>query len=254
MHTAVHRSGLRAGSARRPPRIVGRNVVAQLLLVQEAERRRVSREMHNDLAQRVALLEFAIESMKRRLSERPGVSRQQDLRELVLPELETLRGAVGLLADDVHRICEQLHPAVLENLGLARGIASLCEDHARTISVKPVFVHGIIPVTLPASVSLCLYRVVQEALRNAAKYAGASEVTVTLRREGRGIRAIVSDNGCGFDRKTLHRPGLGLLFVAERVKLLGGRSAIRSAPGKGARISVWVPCRPPERGEVPEGR
>jgi signal transduction histidine kinase len=244
MHTAVHRSSLRAGSARRPPRIVGRNVVAQLLLVQEAERRRVSREMHNDLAQRVALLEFEIESMKRRLSERPGVSRQQDLRELVLPELETLRGAVGLLADDVHRICEQLHPAVLENLGLARGIASLCEDHARTISVKPVFVHGIIPVTLPASVSLCLYRVVQEALRNAAKYAGASEVTVTLRREGRGIRAMVTDNGCGFDRKTLQRPGLGLMFVAERVKLLGGRSNVRSAPGKGARISVWVPCRP----------
>lgn len=217
MHTAAHRSSVRncAGSARRPQRIpertIGRNVAAQMLGVQEAERRRVSREMHNDLAQRVALLEFEIESMKRRFSERPGMSEQQDLRELVLPELESLRGAVGLLADDVHRICEQLHPAVLENLGLVRGVASLCDDHARTNSVKPVFVHGILPQTLPGSVSLCLYRVVQEALRNAAKYAKASEVAVTLRKEGRGIRAVVSDNGRGFDRKTLQRPGLGTL-------------------------------------------
>jgi len=202
--------------------------------------------MHNDLAQRVALLEFEIENVKRRLAGHPGATHQQDLSQLVLPELDSLRGAVALLADDVHRICEQLHPAVLEHLGLVRGIASLCEDYARTNSVKPVFVRGLVPEALPASVALCLYRVVQEALQNAAKYASASGITVTLRKEGRGIRAVVQDNGRGFDRKSLSRPGLGLLFISERVKLLGGRSAVRSAPGKGARISVWVPCRPPE--------
>lgn len=252
MHRVAHRSSLRefTGPARHPRTIpergMGRTIAAQLLVAQEAEKRRVSREMHNDLAQRVALLEFEIESMKRRFAARAETPHEPTLREVVLTELDSLRGAVGLLADDVHRICEQLHPAVLENLGLVRGIGSLCEDHARTNPVTPRFVHGLIPETLPAGVSLCLYRVVQEALQNAAKYATASEVTVTLRQEGRGIRAIISDNGRGFERKTLARPGLGLMFISERVKLLGGRSAIRSAPGNGTRISVWVPCRPPE--------
>lgn len=221
-------------------------MAALLLSAQEAERRRVSREMHNDLAQRVALLEFEIESVKRRFTAGPPGADQQALHELVLPHLDSLRGAVGLLADDVHRICEQLHPAVLENLGLARGIASLCEDHARANAVTPTFTHELVPDRLPSTVSLCLYRVVQEALQNAAKYAGHSAITVTLKQEGRGIRAVVSDNGRGFDRKTLARPGLGLMFVSERVKLLGGRCAIQSAPGKGTRISVWVPCRPSE--------
>jgi signal transduction histidine kinase len=252
MPIAGFHTGLRkcANSPRRPSRIpervVGRPIAAQLFVAQEAERRRVSREMHNDLAQRVALLEFEIERMKRRFAGGPGAPQQQDLRSLVVPELDSLRGAVVLLADDLHRICEQLHPAVLENLGLVRGVESLCEDHHRKTSVNPVFAHGPIPATLSAPVSLCLYRVIQEALHNAAKYAKASAVTVTLRKEGGGIRAVIGDNGLGFDRKALTRRGLGLKFLSERVKLLGGRFSVRTGLGRGARISVWVPRRQPE--------
>jgi signal transduction histidine kinase len=209
------------------------SIAAQLLVAQEAERRRVCREMHDDLAQRVALLQFEIEDMKRRFTSQPQV----------LPELDSLRGCVTMLAEDVHRICERLHPIVLDNLGLVRGIEFLCEEQARTGGLKASFVHGCIPRRLPANVSLCLYRVVQEALQNAAKYSGADQVTVRLHKEDNGVRALVSDTGRGFDMKAASRSGLGLMFLAERVKLLDGRCAIRSAPGKGTLISAWVPYR-----------
>jgi signal transduction histidine kinase len=218
-----------------PVRSMHRSLAAQVLVAQEAECRRVSREMHNDLAQRVALLEFEIESMKRRFTSQPQV----------LPGLDSLRGSVALLADDVHRICERLHPVVLDNLGLVQGIKFLCEHQSKTGGLKASFFHGSIPERLPTNVSLCLYRVVQEALQNAAKYSGAVEASVELHIEGRGVRGIVSDAGRGFDIKKT-RSGLGLVFISERVQLLDGRCSIRSAPGKGTRISVWVPIASPE--------
>jgi signal transduction histidine kinase len=208
------------------------SIAAHVLVAQEAERRRVSREMHDDLAQKVALLAFQIEGMKRRLVSQPQV----------LPELESLRGCVATLAEDVHRICFRLHPVILDNLGLVRGIEFLCDEHSRTTGVKATFLHHAIPDRLPANVALCLYRVVQEALQNAAKHSNAKDVTVDLRKIGGAIRAVVSDTGRGFDATGAGaRPGLGLVFVSERVRLLGGRCAIRSTPGKGTRISVIVP-------------
>jgi signal transduction histidine kinase len=211
-------------------RAVQNSLAAQVLVAQEAERRRVSREMHNDLAQRVALLDFEIESLKRQFNSQPQV----------LPGLDSLRDSVAMLAEDVHRICERLHPVVLDNLGLVKGIEFLCADHARTGALKTMFHHGPVPDRLPTNVSLCLYRVVQEALQNAAKYSGAAEATVTLQRESGGLRAIVSDGGRGFDMKQT-RSGMGLVFIVERIRLLGGRCSVRSAPGKGTRISAWIP-------------
>jgi signal transduction histidine kinase len=208
------------------------SLAAQVLVAQEAERRRVSREMHNDLAQRVALLEFEIENMKRRFASQPQV----------LPELDSLRGSVAMLAADVHRICERLHPVVLDNLGLVKGIEFLCDEQAKTSGMKVSFLDGCIPDQLPTNVSLCLYRVVQEALQNAAKYSGATQASVALHQEGRGVRAIVSDAGRGFDMRET-RSGLGLVFIVERVQLLDGNCTIRSAPGRGTRISAWVPIR-----------
>jgi signal transduction histidine kinase len=209
------------------------SLTARVLSAQEAERRRVSREMHDDLAQRLALLQFEIAGMKQRFASQPQIS----------SDLDSLCGSVALLADDLHRICEQLHPAVLDRLGLVRGIESLCGDQAKMSGMKVVFVHGSIPEHLPPEVALCLYRVVQEALQNAAKHSGAREVFVTLRREGDGIRAIVRDTGRGLEKKSGGRQGLGLTFIAERVNLLHGRSTISTAQRKGARISVWVPYR-----------
>ena len=208
------------------------SLTAHVLVAQEAERRRVSREMHDDLAQKVALLQFQIEGMKQRLISHPQV----------LPELESLRGCVAMLAEDVHRICFRLHPVILDNLGLVPGIEFLCAEHSRMTGVKATFLHDAIPDLLPANVALCLYRVVQEAIQNAAKHSTAKDVTISLRKSGNGIGVEVCDTGQGFDMNEAGaKSGLGLVFISERVRLLGGRCTIRSAPGKGTRISVIVP-------------
>ncbi len=208
------------------------NVAAQVLVAQEAERRRFSREMHDDLAQKVALLEFQIEGMKRKFNQRDGA----------LAELECLRGSVAALAEDLHRICYRLHPVVLDNLGLVAGVEFLCSEYARMTSVQPKLVCEGVPDHVPASVALCLYRVVQEALSNSHKHAYAKQVAVLLRGFTNGIRAIVSDSGRGFELNYAgDKSGLGLTFICERVKLLGGRSSIRSAPGLGTRIEAFVP-------------
>lgn len=207
-------------------------LVTKVLVAQEAERRRVSREMHDDLAQKVALLEFQIEAMKQRLGAEPRIRR----------ELDSLRSCVAMLADDLHRICYQLHPVILDRLGLVRGIEYLCCEQTRTSSVNAEFVHGQISEKLPADISLCLYRVAQEALSNVAKHSGSSAAVVELNRFGKGLRLVVSDFGRGFGSPDGNsRPGLGLRFIDERVRLLGGRCMIRSAPGKGTRISAYLP-------------
>lgn len=217
--------------------IVDGNLAAQVLVAQEAERQRFSREMHDDLAQKVALLEFQIESMKRKFNQPDGA----------LAELESLRGSVAALAEDLHRICYRLHPVVLDNLGLVAGVEFLCDEYARLSGVIPKFVPETVPDSVPSNVALCLYRVIQEALNNTHKHAGANEVAVLLRGFPNGIRAIVSDSGRGFETNySGTKSGLGLTFICERVRLLGGRSSVRSAPGRGTRIEVFVPLSSPE--------
>jgi signal transduction histidine kinase len=216
-------------------------LATHVLVAQEAERRRVGRDLHDDLAQKVALLEFEIEGMRRRFRSQPHV----------LAELHSLSGCVATLAEDVHRICCRLHPVVLDNLGLVRGVAFLCEEHSRTSGMQTVFQHDNIPERLPANISLCLYRVIQEALQNAAKHSWANAATVTLHAVESGIRAVVSDTGRGFDMNAASaKAGLGLVFISERLRLLGGRCIIRSTPGAGTRISAFVPLACSDDDEV----
>lgn len=208
------------------------NLAAQVLVAQEAERRRFSREMHDDLAQKVALLEFQIEGLKRKLDQRDGA----------IAELECLRGIVAALAEDLHRICYRLHPVVLDNLGLIAGVEFLCGEYARISGIHPTFVCDTVPGQVPSSVALGLYRVVQEALNNVHKHAGAKDVAVLLRGCADGIQAMVSDTGRGFEANCSGtRPGLGLTSIRERMNLLGGRSSIRSAIGRGTSVEVFVP-------------
>jgi signal transduction histidine kinase len=207
------------------------NLATQVLVAQEAERRRFSREMHDDLAQKVALLEFQIEAMKRKFKCDPAIE-----------ELESLRGSVAALAEDLHRICHRLHPVILDNLGLVAGVEFLCDEHSRISGIDPTFVCETVPNGVPSSVALCLYRIVQEALNNVHKHACAKHVVVTLRGCTNGIEASVSDSGRGFEVSNAGpKSGLGLTFICERVNLLGGQSRIRSAPGRGTRIEAFVP-------------
>jgi signal transduction histidine kinase len=216
-----------------------RGFAAHLLLAQEAEQRRISREIHDDLGQKLALLEIQLERMK-------GTPRSE---AGLVSELEALRGSVAGLAEDLHRICHCLHPVILDNLGLAVGIECLCEEYTRMSGIDVRFVCGDIPPP-PPGISLCLYRVVQESLHNVAKHARAKRATVTLCGSSAGIQVTIRDAGCGFDPALSRRDhartnhGLGLISLSERVRLLGGRCEIRSKPGSGTRIVVFVPFSP----------
>src|SRR5258706_10504199 len=209
-----------------------RTLAGNLLAAQEEERRRVSRELHDELGQRLALLEIQIEQMELRLS---GAGQ-------VASEFECLRGHVAKIADDVHRICYRLHPAILENLGLVAALESYCEEYSAWSGVKTRFVHCDVPMQLPKGIALCLYRVVQESLRNVAKHADTRRAIVVLRGNAERIELIVKDCGKGFEPGRVRgKGGLGLVSLSERVHLAGGGCNIQSAPGKGTRIQASLP-------------
>lgn len=212
-------------------------LLADRVAAQEEERRRVSRELHDELGQRLCLLELQIAQMERELGGDSNIS----------TALGSLRGSVGAIADDLHRICCRLHPAVLENLGLAVAVESFCEEYNAWSGVKAKFLHCGVPAKLPPQSALCLYRVVQEGLRNVAQHARATRAVVAMRgcssgMEPVGVQVTIKDNGCGFRVDGAGRNGrLGLVSLNERVKLAGGTFSIESAPQRGTRIRAWVP-------------
>ena len=208
---------------------------ARLLATEEEERRRVSRELHDELGQRLALLEIQIEEMGRRLGSNPDVA----------SGLGKLRSQVGEIADDVHRICYRLHPAILEHLGLIAAVRSYCEEYSAWSGVKTRFTHCGSFSSLSSSLALCIYRVVQEALRNVAKHARSARAMVVLRANAAGIQVVVKDFGRGFIVREGCTKGLGLTSLAERVRLAGGTCVIRSAPGHGTRVQASVPLAQP---------
>jgi signal transduction histidine kinase len=236
-------------TARWSPRASHRgSLAADRVAAQEEERRRVSRELHDELGQRLGLLELQIAQMERELGGNSGVS----------SALELLRGSVGAIADDLHRICCRLHPAVLENLGLAAAVRCFCEEFTTWSNVRTRFMHCGVPSKLAPPIGLCLYRVVQEGLRNVAQHARATRAVVIMRIdepgiEPAGIHVTIKDNGCGFPLGgTVGNGRLGLVSLNERVKLAGGTFAIDSAPNRGTRIRAWVPLSN-ENGDHPYG-
>ena len=183
------------------------------------------------MGQKLALLEIQVERMKCTPASQTRL----------ISNLESLSERVAGLAEDLHRICYCLHPVILDNLGLAAGIESLCEEYTRVSGLAVKFVRSDIPPT-PSDVALCLYRVVQEALHNVAKHSGAKRATVMLCAQSAGIQAVIRDAGAGFDPSLARtKRGVGLISLCERVRLLGGRLEIRSKPCHGTRIAAFVP-------------
>jgi signal transduction histidine kinase len=203
-----------------------RGLAASLMTAQESERRRISREIHDDLIQRIGVLEIQLDQMDR----------------------DSVRASIAGLREDLHRICYGLHPVLLENLGLAAAVEFLCEEYTRTRSFQVTFVRHEVP-KVPQNVSLSLYRVVQEALHNIAKHAQANQASVLLAGADACVRVVIRDTGCGFDLgRARMNSGLGLISIYERVRLLDGHCDIQSRPGHGTRIAVSVPIPSPRDG------
>jgi len=201
----------------------------KLIEAHEEERTWIARELHDDIVQRVALVSVELEQCDQ---VRAGVH-------------DHIRQAIERLSDlakDIQALSHRLHSSKLEYLGLVSAAKSFCRELSEQRSVQVKFKHADIPVAIPKEISLCLFRVLQEALQNAVKHSGAQDFAVELRGSQDGIRLAVMDSGIGFDsRHTSDLGGLGLVSMRERLRLVNGELSVQSEPGCGTTVVARVP-------------
>jgi signal transduction histidine kinase len=164
--------------------------------------------------------------------------------EEAVQQVHNVLNSASEIGADLHTLSHRLHSSTLERLGLVPGITALCKEFAVQQSIAIDFRTEDIPRSVHPDVALCLFRIVQEALRNLKKHSGATEAQVRLRRIGDKLWLSVSDEGIGFDVRDLkEKEGLGIRSMEERVYLVGGRFEIHSKLGKGTRIEASVPLQ-----------
>jgi signal transduction histidine kinase len=208
----------------------------RLINAQETERSRLASELHDDFSQRLALLALDLETVAEMIPQSPQEATGQ---------LHRLLNSASEIGADLHTLSRRLHPATLETLGLIPGVSAFCKEFAAQQSMQVEFSHENIPRSVPPEAALCLFRIVQEGLRNSKKHSGVSNAQVGLEMAGTALHVSVCDQGVGFDLKELlNRDGLGIRSMGERARLLGGRFEIHSDPQKGTRIDAWVPIQP----------
>jgi len=206
----------------------------RLMTAQETERTRIASDLHDDLGQRLAAIHVDLDRLGQQIAATP-----------VAAEMHDLRARLAAVSDDLTGLARELHPAVLEHLGLTVALRDLCRDFERRDRVATEFRADDVPEALPKEVALCLYRVVQEALRNVAKHTVGARATVALRQTRRGIGLCIRDSGQGFRIAATSRAGLGLGLVSmeERLHSVEGRFSVRSRPGRGTHVHAWAPLR-----------
>jgi PAS domain S-box-containing protein len=210
-------------------------LTANLLTVQEAGNQDLARELHDVFSQELAALNMELSTLQPSKASDPLGER-----------LAELAGKIGRLAEQMHDTARRLHPQILHELGLETALREQCDAFSRQSGIPLQFGCNEIPVSLPEDVSLCLYRVAQEALLNIRKHSGATEVRVQVHRESGGIRLVVEDTGDGFDLNQARKSGgLGLIGMEERVRLVDGNFSIRSQPGLGTTVEVFIPINEP---------
>ena len=208
-------------------------VGGQLIAAQEKERSHIARELHDDICQRLAMLSLRIEKVTK------GWSHGQ---VPVGDQLEQIWQQCSNLTGDVQALSHELHPSVLDNLGLVTAIKSFCREFSEQSGAAVHFSHADIPDSLTREVSLSFFRVVQEALHNAAKYSGVKQFEVKLQGKSDGLELQIVDRGMGFDvEDSKNMEGLGLISMRERILMLSGKISIESKPNAGTMIRAYVP-------------
>ena len=207
-----------------------RELGARLVAAQESERARIARELHDDVAQRIALLTAKLESAVRT---RPFSTRMA--RRALVEAGEKLQD----ITSGIHLLSCELHPPKLSLLGLGATLKGLCDEVGAGNGIPVQFVEEGSPVSVPADLALCFFRVMQEALQNAVKHSGGKHIDVRLRVDPARLTLWIADDGAGFEQTSTG--GLGLMTMRERVELVGGRFRIISEPGCGTLVEAVAP-------------
>ncbi len=218
-----------------------RQLSGMLINAEEQERSRVASELHDDFSQRLAILSLGLENVEE-ATPVAFTELHRQLRELI--------NSTGELGSDLHTLSHRLHSSTLESLGLGPAIGSLCKEFSAQQKIAVHFESDVIPRSIQPNAALCVFRIVQEALRNLKKHSGAKEGWVHLRNSRSRLEVFVRDEGCGFNLKELsEREGLGIRSMSERVRLLGGELKIQSAPRKGTTVLARIPLESQRAGE-----
>jgi PAS domain S-box-containing protein len=216
-------------------------VSGQLIAAQEEERARIARELHDNLSQRMAMLEIGLQQLRTKPSE---------LSHMIKKHLNDVEKIANEISSDIHHLSHRLHPSKLHNLGLVVALHGLCNEMSEQSGVKIHFTYRAVPRALPSDISLCLYRISQEALNNVVRHSSAREATLELSRKNHTIGLCISDAGLGFNPEQVQeKAGLGLVSMRERLRLVGGQLSIVSEPFHGTQVCAQVPL--PDR-SVPE--
>ena len=210
-----------------------RELLRRIIDAQESERRKLSRELHDDLSQKIATLSVSISRVKKKVP----VSEEQ-----LIAGLDDLREETNRLTSDIRRLSHQLHPAVLEHVGLVAALESYIQGFRSEEQIEVTLNTELGDKKVPFQTSICIYRVAVEALRNVARHSGASAAQVSLKAFDNAIELEVSDTGKGFNVELARKgDGLGLVSIEERLRLLRGSCEIRSTSQTGTQVVARVP-------------
>jgi signal transduction histidine kinase len=211
---------------------VSRDAVRRVVEAQELERARLARELHDETGQALTSILLGLKPLEQTAATDEARAAVASLRELVVSTLQ-----------DVRRLAVELRPSALDDFGLASAVERLAASFRDQSDLQVDFEAQLGEERLPREVETALYRIIQEALTNILKHAGASRVSILLTRRDGSAAAIVEDDGSGFDPSATSDDGLGLVGMRERVGLVGGRLRIESALGSGTTVRAEVPIR-----------
>ena len=214
-------------------------VSRKLIEAHEEESSRIARELHDDINQRLALVSVRLGYLKQ---SSPASAAE------VEQAIEGVSLEIADLAAEIQALSHRLHPAKLELLGLERAVAACCEELSNRHGVVIDVHFENIPTELPPEISVCLYRVLQEALQNVVKHSVSRHAHVSLNGQINTIDLTVKDSGAGFNpHEAMRGAGLGLTSMQERLKIVGGQLSIHSQPGYGTTIHAVAPLRVPTK-------
>ena len=211
---------------------IAQDALRRVVEAQELERRRLARELHDETGQALTSILLGLKALEERTGDEASRAATQELRELVVSTLQ-----------DVRRLAVELRPTALDDFGLVAALERLTASFAEQTGISVDFETALADERLPEEVETALYRIVQESLTNVVKHARARRVSILLARKEGSVKAVVEDDGRGFDPAEQAGDGFGLVGMSERLALLGGRLEVESGADAGTTIAAEVPVR-----------